>query len=188
MTRSKLYVVTSNSDKFREMHSTLAECQVDLEHIALDLPKIQAINPAEVAVHKAQKAYERLKTGWVLVEDSGLGIDSWNGYPGALIKWVEQAIGESGLCRQLDAWADRSATATVALCLYDGEHLRQFVGQTHGQITPKPRGDYGFGWDSIFQPESYTITYGEMPRADKMKISMRTLALAKLKTFLLDGM
>ncbi len=187
MSRPELFFVTSNEDKFREMRGTLAECPVDLERITLDVPEIQAIDPAEVAAFKAQHAYSQLQRGWVLVEDSGLGIDVWNGYPGALIKWVEKAVGESGLCRQLDAWADRRATATVVLCLYDGERLRQFVGQTHGQITHEPRGDYGFGWDSIFQPEGYPITYGEMQRDDKMEISMRTLALVQLKAFLLNG-
>lgn len=39
-----------------------------------------------------------------LVEDTGLAIFAWNGYPGALIKWVLGAVGEQGLCRQLAAW------------------------------------------------------------------------------------
>lgn len=184
MPRLKLTVVTSNANKFHEMRATLADYPVDLAQIALDLPEIQAIDPAEVAAYKAQHAYDQLRDGWVLVEDSGLGIAAWGGYPGALIKWVEKAVGEPGLCRQLDAWPDRRATATVAICVYDGETLYPFIGQTHGVITPEPRGEFGFGWDSIFQPDGYAITYGEMPRAEKMKISMRTLALAKLKTFL----
>jgi non-canonical purine NTP pyrophosphatase (RdgB/HAM1 family) len=187
MLRPKLTFVTSNADKFSEIHSALADCPVELEHITLDLPEIQAIDPAEVAAYKAQRAYEQMPHGWVLVEDSGLGLDAWNGYPGALIKWIEIAMGEPGLCRQLDAWSDRSATATVALCLHDGKQCHTFIGSTHGQITHEPRGTYGFGWDSIFQPDGYTLTYGEMPRAEKMKISMRALALAKLRAFWLDG-
>lgn len=186
MLRPKLTFVTSNADKFSEIRGALADCPVELERIALDLPEIQAIDPAEVAAYKVQHAYEQMPHGWVLVEDSGLGIDAWNGYPGALIKWIELAIGESGLCRQLDAWPDRSATAMVTLCLYDGEQCHTFTGQTHGHITREPRGASGFGWDSIFQPHGYPLTYGEMRRAEKMKISMRALALVKLRAFLLD--
>lgn len=184
MTQPKLYFVTSNEDKFREIHGTLAACPVDLARVTVDVPEIQSIDPAEVAAFKALRAYEQLDGGWALTEDSGLGIDAWHGYPGALIKWVEKAVGEPGLCRQLDAWADRSATATVALCLYDGARVHTFVGQTHGQIVHEPRGEFGFGWDSIFQPNGYSITYGEMPREEKMKISMRAQALAQLQAYL----
>jgi non-canonical purine NTP pyrophosphatase (RdgB/HAM1 family) len=182
---SKLYFVTSNEEKFREIHGALTGCPVQVERVALDLPEIQSINPADVAAYKARKAHEYLRTGQVLVEDTGLGIDAWDGYPGALIKWVLGTVGEWGLCRQLDAWPDRRATATVVLCLFNGQDVHTFAGQTTGTITQEPRGTFGFGWDSIFQPDGYTITYGEMPREEKMQISMRTRALERLKNYLL---
>ena len=184
MSPQKLYFVTSNAEKFREVRRTLEDCALALERVSLDVPEIQALDPAEVAAYKARAAYDALRSGWVLVEDTGLGIDAWRGYPGALIKWVTGAVGEEGLCRQLDAWEDRSATATVALCLFDGQQARIFTGQTHGQITDAPRGAFGFGWDSIFQPDGYTRTYGEMAREEKMGISMRARALAKLRAWL----
>ena len=185
MSPQKLYFVTSNAEKFREIHRTLEDCAaVTLERVSLDVPEIQALDPAEVAAYKARAAYAELRSGWVLVEDTGLGVDVWNGYPGALIKWLTGAVGEEGLCRQLDAWEDRSATATVVLCLFDGQTARTFIGQTHGTITQAPRGTFGFGWDSIFQPDGYTRTYGEMPREQKMGISMRARALAKLRDYL----
>jgi non-canonical purine NTP pyrophosphatase (RdgB/HAM1 family) len=91
------------------------------------------------------------------------------------------------LCRQLSDWEDRGASATVALCLFDGHEMHTFIGQSAGQITLEPRGDLGFGWDSIFQPDGYSITYGEMQRADKMKISMRGRAVDGLKQYLLEN-
>ncbi len=51
--------------------------------------------------------------------------------------------------------------------------------------TREPRGAHGFGWDSIFQPDGYALIYGEMPREEKMRISMRARALAALRQFLL---
>lgn len=179
-----LHFVSSNAEKYREISTALEGCQT-VERVALDIPEVQAINPAEVAAAKARAAHAQIRDGLVLVEDTGLGIDAWNGYPGALIKWVLRAIGEAGLCRQLDAWDDRRATATVVLCLYDGTNLHTFTGQTTGTIVNAPRGTFGFGWDSIFQPDGYDITYGEMPREEKMKISMRARALEYLREFLL---
>ena len=182
----KLYFVSSNEEKYREICGALVDCGIQIERVALDLPEIQSLNPAEVAAYKAHKAFEHLGNGAVLVEDTGLAVNAWNDFPGALIKWVLGSIGEAGLCRQLDAWTDRSVTATVVLCLFDGRELHTFTGQSTGQITLEPRGTFGFGWDSIFQPDGYALTYGEMKREDKMKISMRGRALNALRAFLLS--
>jgi len=180
-----LYFVSSNEEKYREIRGALAECPVESVRISLDLAEIQSLDPAKVAAYKAREAYEYLGRGMVLVEDTGLAISAWNGYPGALIKWVLATVGEAGLCRQLDAWEDRHVTATVVLCLFDGRDMRTFAGQSEGEITREPRGEFGFGWDSIFQPAGYSLTYGEMPRETKMQISMRSRALDKLKTYVL---
>lgn len=186
MPPNTLYFVTSNEEKCREIRGILSECGVHVERVAIDLPEIQAIDPSVVAAYKARRAYDMLgETGPILVEDTGLGIMAWNGYPGALIKWVLQAVGEAGLCRQLDAWPNRQAIATVVLCLFDGHDIRSFVGETRGSITASPQGDHGFGWDSIFLPDGYSMTYGEMPREVKMQISMRTRALNSLKQYLM---
>lgn len=189
MARSTLYFVTSNEEKFREIRGALEACPADIERVALDLPEIQALDPAVVAAYKARRAYDVLasegRAGLVLVEDTGLAIAAWNGYPGALIKWVLGAVGEAGLCRQLDAWEDRGATATVVLCLFDGRDTHTFTGQARGTITDRPRGEHGFGWDSIFQPDGAAQTYGEMPREAKMQISMRARALQALQDYLL---
>lgn len=184
MSTKTITFVSSNDEKFREIRGALEICDYVVQRRDIDVPEIQSINPTDVAMYKARAAFQQLGSGLVLVEDTGLGVDTWDGYPGALIKWVLKSVGESGLCRQLDAWEDRRATATVVLCLFDGEHLHTFKGQTTGVIAESPRGTFGFGWDSIFQPDGYEITYGEMPREDKMKISMRARALEYLRDFL----
>lgn len=185
MSITKVTFVSSNEEKYREIRDGLLSCGVETERVALDVPEIQSLDPAQVAAHKARAAHAALGKSVVLVEDTGLAVVAWNGFPGALIKWVLGTIGEEGLCRQLDAWDDRRAIATVVLCLYDGQELHTFTGQSSGTITRAPRGTHGFGWDSIFQPDGYSVTYGEMPREAKMTISMRTRALAALREFLI---
>jgi non-canonical purine NTP pyrophosphatase (RdgB/HAM1 family) len=180
----QVYFVSSNEEKYREIRGALVSCPVALERVPLELPEIQSIDPAEVAADKARRAHEVLHAGEVLVEDSALGITAWNGYPGALIKWVTQAVGEAGLCRQLNAWDDRRAVATVVFCLFDGRELHTFTGRVEGTISSAPRGEAGFGWDSIFQPAGSPLTYGEIPRETKMHISMRARALEALRGFL----
>lgn len=184
MTRRLLFV-SSNEEKFREIRGGLVVPGLTVERVDLDVPEIQALDPAEVAAYKARRAYEQAGGAAVLVEDTGLALRAWNGYPGALVKWLVRAVGEEGLCRQLDAWPDRAARATVALCLNDGRESRCFNGVAEGRITAGPRGTHGFGWDSIFQPDGWDITYGEMRREDKMRISMRARAVEALRTYLL---
>jgi non-canonical purine NTP pyrophosphatase (RdgB/HAM1 family) len=182
----KIYFVSSNEQKFREIRGALEAYPVEVKRVSLDVLEIQSLNPAEVAEYKARRAYEHLQTGQVLVEDTGLGVVAWGGYPGALIKWTLHAMGEAGLCRQLNAWEDRRAVATVVLCLFDGAQTHTFMGEVQGMITLFPRGEHGFGWDSIFQPDGSSLTYGEIPREEKMRISMRARALDGLRQHLMD--
>lgn len=183
----RLIFVSSNAEKHREIRAALLSDGIEVERVALDLPEIQSLDPAEVASYKARRAHELLGGEPVLVEDTGLALTAWNGYPGALIKWVLGAVGEEGLCRQLDPWSDRTARATVALCLCDTSGAHVFTGSTQGVIARFPRGSYGFGWDSIFEPEGYSRTYGEMQREEKMRISMRALAVAALQAHLREA-
>jgi XTP/dITP diphosphohydrolase len=138
---------------------------VELERADLDLPEIQAIDPAEVASEKASAAREALGKPEVpvLVEDSGLMVDAWDGFPGALTKWLMQSVGNEGLLRMLGPDDDRSARAVcvVALAEADGT-VRTFRGEVPGTLASEPRGESGFGFDPVFVPEGSSLTYAEM--------------------------
>jgi XTP/dITP diphosphohydrolase len=158
----KAIFVTTNEHKRREVQEILG---FELERADLDLPEIQAIDPAEVAADKARAAREVLgRPGLpVLVEDSGLMVDAWNGFPGALTKWLMQSIGSEGLLRMLPPGEDRSARAVcvVALAQADGNVLT-FRGEVPGTLAQRPRGTGGFGYDPVFIPEWSSMTYAEM--------------------------
>ena len=98
---TKAIFVTTNEHKRREVQQILG---VALGRADLDLPEVQAIDPAEVAAEKARAAREALGDTDlpVLVEDSGLMVDAWGGFPGALTKWVMKSVGNEGLLRMLD--------------------------------------------------------------------------------------
>ncbi|HET7272713.1 MAG TPA: non-canonical purine NTP pyrophosphatase [Rubrobacter sp.] len=158
----KAIFVTTNEHKRREVQEILG---VELERADLDLPEIQAIDPAEVATEKARAAREVLgKPGLpVLVEDSGLMVDAWDGFPGALTKWLMQSVGNDGMLRMLGSDDDRSARAVCVVALVEADGtVRTFRGEVRGILAPEPRGEGGFGYDPVFVPEWSSLTYAEM--------------------------
>jgi len=158
----KAIFVTTNEHKLREVQEILG---VALERADLDLHEIQAIDPAEVAAEKACAAREALgRPGLpVIVEDSGLMVDAWDGFPGALTKWLMRSVGNEGLLGMLGSGEDRSARAVcvVALAEADGT-VRTFRGEVPGTLASEPRGSGGFGYDPVFVPEGSPMTYAEM--------------------------
>jgi len=103
---------------------------------------------------------------------------------GPYIKWFEETLGAEGLHRMLAGWEDKSA---YALCTFgycasadDDAEVLLFQGRADGKIV-SPRGPRDFGWDPCFQPDDYELTFAELPKEEKNKISHRSRALAKLR-------
>ena len=164
--------VTSSRAKLVEAERILGRRLIQHD---LDLPEIQALDLETVIAAKAQLAYEALGGAPVIVEDTGLFIECWKGLPGALVRWFEETVGPAGICSMLQGFADRSARAQTIVAAYDGS-LEVFSGEVRGQIAQAPRGDQGFGWDTIFIPEGETRTFAEMASEEKDRLSMRRKA------------
>ena len=176
----ELFIVTSNSHKYRKIESAL---ELPLQRIDLDLPEIQATSVAEVVEHKVKEAYRQVGQP-VLVEDTGLTFAAWNGLPGALIRWFLNSVGNEGMCRMLDSFANRQAMAESWLGYYDGIDFAAFSGVVSGSIPHSPRGTYGFGWDPIFQPDWSEKTFAEMKADEPLLIDMRRDAAQLMRTYL----
>ncbi|MDY6789199.1 MAG: RdgB/HAM1 family non-canonical purine NTP pyrophosphatase [Candidatus Nanohaloarchaea archaeon] len=175
----ELKFVTSNPNKVEEVSDILGR---EVEQLDLDVDEIQSVELEEVVRSKADRAFESSGTP-VMVEDTGLYIKGWNGFPGALIKWMLERLGREGICNALKG-EDRSAVASTAVCIHDGEESRVFKGEIEGSIPREPRGESGFGWDPIFIPEGKDKSFAEMTEKEKNSISMRRKAVSKLKEFL----
>jgi XTP/dITP diphosphohydrolase len=150
-----------------------------VEQRDLDLPEPQALDPQDVVEAKARAAFERLRAP-LFVEDSGLSIEAWGGFPGAFVKWMEKTVGLEGIARMLDAFGNRAATAICVVAFYDGARLRVGRGEVRGSIAAAPRGAGGFGWDRLFVPEGETRTFAEMAPEEKDGVSHRRRAWEKL--------
>jgi XTP/dITP diphosphohydrolase len=177
-----LAFVTSNPGKAREASHFLGR---PVDAVPLDLPEIQSLDFAEVARAKALAAAAALGRA-VLVEDSGLEVKAWGGFPGPMTKWISLGpLGQAGLARMLDAFPDRSATAVSALALAKPgdrpEDVLVAVGRRDGTLAASPRGAGGFGWDVLFIPDGATRTWAEMTAGEKNLDSHRARAFAALR-------
>jgi len=164
-------LVTGRAEKAREAE----RLGFRLERVDLDLAEPQALDPSDIVEAKARDAYARLARP-VVVEDSGLAIRAWNGFPGALVKWLERVAGLETMARMLDVFPDRSAIATCAVAYFDGERVIQGRGEVRGAIAEVPRGEGGFGWDALFVPEGSDRTFAEMSGEEKDRVSHRRKA------------
>lgn len=163
--------VTGRAEKAREAE----RLGFRFERVDLELPERQALDPAEIVESKARDAYAKLARP-VVVEDSGLAIKAWNGFPGALVKWLEKSAGLEAMARMLDRFPDRSATATCAVAYFDGERVVPARGEVSGAIANTPRGEGGFGWDALFIPDGSDRTFAEMSGEEKDRVSHRRRA------------
>lgn len=151
--------ISGNLNKVAYLVETL---EIDLDHQKIDLDEIQSSDPKVVIEHKVKQAYEIVQRP-VLVEDTSLSFNALDGLPGPFVKFfVEANNGLETMCRMLDGFTDRTAYASVIYGYFDGENLQFFEGRLDGTIADHPRGDGGYGWDQIFEPEGY----GGLTRAE----------------------
>ncbi len=183
-----LVIATHNPGKVREIADLLGPYVVAFESAgALGLPEPEETGKtfAENARIKALAA--ALASGKpALADDSGLSVNALGGDPGIYsARWagpekdfnlamrkVEDALGDS---------PDRSAAFVCALALaWPDGHVETFEGRVSGRMIYPPRGEKGFGYDPVFVPGGYDMTFAEMDPAEKHRISHRAAAFARL--------
>jgi len=173
--------LTGNKNKLAEAREILP---FDFDNKNIDLDEIQSIDGRKVIGHKLDEAYSKLKRP-VFVDDSALHIDSMNGFPGALYKFLDKAAGLDGICKIVTAVGkDRNAQAVTHIGYFDGKRKKFFEGKRNGTIARSPRGGSGFGFDYIFIPDGSKKAYSQIPIEEKNRISMRVKALNKFAKYL----
>lgn len=120
----------------------------------------------------------------MIVEDTSLYFDAWKGLPGALVRWFLKTVKCEGLCKMMAGEKNRKAVAESAIAFCNGKATKIVLGKIEGSVPQKPKGKLGFGWDPIFIPQGFKKTFAEMTMEDKNQISMRKLALEKLRSHL----
>ncbi len=188
-----LLVATHNAGKLEEIAELLKPFGVNVIGAAekgLSEPEeteTTFVGNARIKAHAAAKA-----TGLpALSDDSGIEIDGLGGAPGVFTAdWAETETGRDfvmAMTRAHDELIQKGAPkpwtarfcCTLVLAWPDG-HDEVYPGRVAGQITWPMRGNKGHGYDPIFIPDGYDITFGEMDRWEKNRISHRADAFAKL--------
>ncbi len=121
-------------------------------------------------------------------DDSGLVVEALNGEPGIYsARYSGQRDPKVNLELVLSKMSNkqqRSASfVSVISLIWDGEE-HVFEGKVTGKITLAPYGGGGFGYDPIFIPDGYEITFAEMDQEEKNRISHRAKAMDQLINFL----
>ncbi len=140
---------------------------------------------ASIKTNFIYKKYKRNCFG----DDSGLEIEALNGEPGVFSARYagEHGNHEANTARVLDQLQNvknrKAQFKTVISLILEGKEY-WFEGIVPGTIRTVKAGKQGFGYDPIFQPDGYEVTFAEMPLSEKNKISHRGKAMAKLIDFL----
>lgn len=174
--------ITGNQNKADYLAKLL---DLPLEHQKIDLDEIQSVSLEEVVKHKVRQAYEIAKRP-VLVEDVALSFEALGGLPGPFVKFfVEAPNGLELLCRMLDGFDDRTATASCVFGYDDGQTVELLRSDLRGKIADHPRGEGGFGWDKIFCPDGYGgRTRAELSTEEDHATYVATKPITELRAFL----
>ena len=191
--RQTLVIATHNQGKLEECADLLKRYNLSLTSAKeLGLPEPEEtetsfVGNARIKAHAAAQA-SGLPS---LADDSGIAIDALNGAPGVYTAdWAETDQGRDfvvAMTKAHELLEKKSAPyprraqfcCTLVLAWPDG-HDMVFAGEMPGQIVWPMRGELGHGYDPIFQPDGFDVTFGEMDRWEKNKISHRAKAFDKL--------
>jgi XTP/dITP diphosphohydrolase len=192
----RLVLGTRNPGKVDELRALLSDLPIEVVpgHTLDDPPTVE--EDAATLTGNAKKKAEAFvgHTGLpALADDTGLEVAALDGRPGvhtARFAGPDCTPEENKkkLLSVLDGVDDRRARFRTVVALIDPNGAaRTFEGVCEGTITTEPRGDGGFGYDPLFQPNGHDQTFAEMPPEAKNEISHRRRALDALRQFLSNG-
>jgi len=195
----RLVVASGNAHKTAEIRRILGDSVTSVEDLS-GYPEIGEIEETGVTFEE-NAGIKALTVGrvlgdktWILSDDSGLEVDALGGKPGVYSaryagegasdgqnreKLLEQMAGINS------AGQSRSARFRCVMVLArGGQKLAGFEGSVEGSIAGSEQGEQGFGYDSLFIPDGYCETFGELSAEVKNRMSHRGRALEKFKLWL----
>ena len=191
----QILFATGNENKASEASSILTPLGYEVKILNInginpELIEPQADDIEEVAISKIEQALDFVKGSElegipILVEDSGLFIESLGGFPGPYSSYVERKIGLSGILKLMVQESDRRAEYRAVSIISDGRSNFVGKGVSTGVISIEEIGNMGFGYDPIFIPNGGDgRTCGEMTYEEKSLISHRAKALKLVSEYL----
>jgi len=189
----KLVFATNNLHKLQEVRAIL-DGKVNIRSLSEigcfdEIPETADTLEGN-ALMKAKYVYDRFQLD-CFADDTGLEIEALGGEPGvfsARYAGLEQDSYKNRMkvLRLMKQQTNRKARfrTVIALILQGEEYF--FEGKISGVIANEPRGEGGFGYDSIFVPDGYEKTFAELSAEQKNQISHRAIAVKKFADFILS--
>ncbi len=179
MTQPVLLFVTGNKNKFAEAQKITKRAGIEIKQYHERPVEIQSSSLHDIARHSCQHALELVNQS-LFVEDAGMFIYQFNGFPGPYSSYVLKTLDNPGLLKLMDDVKERYAVFRSVIAYGEPEReIHLFEGETKGTISRRIRGTE-WGFDPIFIPEEGDgSTYAEMSDEMKNRISHRAKSLAK---------
>lgn len=185
-------LASHNAGKVRELHELFAGLSVRLRAAeALNLPEPEERGTTFEANAEIKAVAAAMATGsTAIADDSGVAVHALAGEPGIHTgRWagdgrdfdlarrrVQERLGALG------SEVSRRATYICVLCVASPDGRTQtFRGETFGTLVWPMRGDLGHGFEPMFLPDGYAITYGEMTPQRRLRVNARAAAMRKLE-------
>jgi XTP/dITP diphosphohydrolase len=194
---TSLLVASRNEGKLRELRELLTELPFVLLGLE-DFPGIETIpeTGSTFLANASLKAsgYARQSGVLTLADDSGLIVDALDGRPGVhSARYAGEDASDAArvdkLLKEMEHLEISKRTArfvsVTAIAASDGLILNASEGICEGHIALEPRGSHGFGYDPIFIPETYNLTFAELAPQIKNRLSHRARSLNGTRDFLL---
>ena len=190
--KKRLVFATNNAHKLEEIRAILGNSIEILSladiHCHADIPETADTLEGN-ARQKSRYVYDHYGLD-CFADDTGLEVESLGGAPGVYSARYANGQGHDSqanmnkLLKEMEEKNDRKAQFRTIISLIEKGEERQFEGIVKGQITREKRGESGFGYDPIFQPDGYETTFAELGSDIKNRISHRARAVAALCDYL----
>jgi XTP/dITP diphosphohydrolase len=186
----ELVFATNNKHKAEEIQSILGSqfkiltltdigCMVDIPETGNSFEENATLKSSYVTEHYGLDCF---------ADDSGLEIEVLNNEPGIYSARYSGAkddrINLELVLQKMEGLTNRQARfKTVISLMKNGKNIL-FEGIINGTIRQVPAGGHGFGYDPVFEPLGYNLTFAQMSMSEKNRISHRAIAMQKLIAFL----
>lgn len=187
----QIVFATNNLNKLKEVQALIPDTikLLSLKDIGCleDVPETQ--NTIEGNARQKAEYIKKKYNYDCFADDTGLEITALNGEPGVYSARYagEQRDADDNMNKvllKLNSKNDRSAQFKTVIALHLNGELQTFTGICEGEITRSRYGEKGFGYDPIFKPNNFNITFAEMDLSIKNSIGHRGKAVGQLVAFL----
>lgn len=189
--KKKLVFATNNAHKLEEIRAILGD-KMEILSLAdinchADIP--ETANTLEGNAHlKSEYVYNHYGLD-CFADDTGLEVEALDGAPGVYSARYagdghDSQVNMQKLLKEMEEKNNRKAQFRTVISLIEKGEEKLFEGIVRGKITQEKRGNSGFGYDPVFQPEGFDVTFAEMGSEVKNKISHRARAVKALCDYL----